>query len=85
MEVHFTPETGKKLNDLAARNGRANADELVQSVIEGYFNELAETHEMLIRRYDELKIGRVSLVPDEEVETFFREKSAAARRPQRGS
>src|SRR5579872_7343579 len=43
MEVHFSPETEKKLADLAAENGRATADELAQSVIEGYFDELAQT------------------------------------------
>ncbi len=41
MEVHFAPETEKKLNDLAAQSGRATADELVQHVVEGYFEELA--------------------------------------------
>ena len=59
MEVHFTPETEKKLNDLAAQSGRATADELVQNVIEGYFEELAQTREVLNSRYDDLKSGRV--------------------------
>lgn len=36
MEVHFTPETEKKLNDLAAQTGRATADLLVQDVIEDH-------------------------------------------------
>jgi len=47
MEVHFTPETEKKLQDLAAQSGRGSADELVQDVVERYFDELAQTRDML--------------------------------------
>jgi len=85
MEVHFHPETEKKLRDLAAQSGRATADELVQDVVEGYFEELAQTREMLNRRYDDLKSGRVKPIPGDEVEAYFREKSAAARRSSPGS
>lgn len=80
MEVHFTPETEKKLRDLATEVGRGTADELVQDVVEGYFDELAQTREMLNSRYDDLKSGRVKPIPGDEVEAYFREKSAAARR-----
>jgi hypothetical protein len=80
MEVHFTPETEKKLNELAVQNGHATADELVQSIVEGCFDELAQTGEMLNRRYDDLKSGRVKPIPGDEVEAYFREKSAVARR-----
>jgi predicted DNA-binding protein len=59
MEVHFTPETEKKLKDLAEQSGRGNAAELVQDVVEGYFDELAQTREMLNSRYDDLRNGRV--------------------------
>ena len=79
MEVHFTPETEKKLKDLAAEGGRGTADELVQDVVEGYFDELAQTREMLNSRYDDLKSGRSKPIPGDEVEAYFREKSAAAR------
>jgi predicted DNA-binding protein len=41
MEVHFAPETEKRLKDLAAESGRGTADKLVQDVVEGYFDELA--------------------------------------------
>src|ERR1017187_5866378 len=85
MEVHFAPETEKKLKDLAAQSGRGTAEELVQDVIEGYFDELAQTREMLNSRYDDLKSGRVKPIPGEEVETYLREKSAAARGLHRGS
>jgi predicted DNA-binding protein len=85
MEVHFTPETENKLKDLAAQSGRGSADELVRDVVEGYFDELAQTRDMLNSRYDDLKSGRVKPIPGDEVEAYFREKSAAARRPQPGS
>ena len=85
MEVHFHPETEKKLRDLAAQSGRGTPDEIVQDVVEGYFDELAHTREMLNRRYDDLKSGRVKPIPGDEVEAYFREKSAASRRSQPGS
>jgi predicted DNA-binding protein len=85
MEVHFAPETEKKLKDLAAQSGRATADELVRDVVEGYLDELAQTREMLNSRYDDLKSGRVKPIPGDEIVAWFREKSAAAHRSQPGS
>lgn len=85
MEVHFAPEIEQKLKDLAAQSGRGTAAELVQDVVEGYFDELAQTRETLNTRYDDLKSGRVKPIPGDEVEAYFREKSAAARRSQSGS
>lgn len=51
-------------------------------VVEGYFDELAQAGDMLNSRYDDLKSGRVKPIPGDEVEAYFREKSAAVRRPQ---
>jgi hypothetical protein len=85
MEVHFTSETEKKLKELAAQSGRGTPDELVQDVVEGYFDELAHTREMVNKRYDDLKSGKVKPIPGDEVEAYFHEKSAAARRSQPGS
>ena len=85
MEVRFAPETEKKLKDLAAQSGRGTAEELVQDVIEGYFDELAQTREVLNNRYDDLKSGRVKSSPGDEVEAYFREKSANVRRSQPSS
>jgi len=85
MEVHFAPETEQKLKDLAAQSGRKTADELVQEVIEGYIEELAQTRTMLNSRYDDLKSGRVKPIPGDEVEAYFLDKSTAARRSQSGS
>src|SRR5665213_2378182 len=84
MEVHFTPDTEKKLNDIAVQSG-ATADRLVQNVIEGYFEELAQVREMLNSRYDDLKSGRVKAIPGDEIEAYFRNKSAAARGLQPGA
>ena len=85
MEVHFTAETEKKLKDLAAQSGDTTAEELVQNVVEGYFDELAQLRELLDSRYDDLKSGRVKAIPDEEAEAHFRERSANARRSMPGS
>jgi hypothetical protein len=61
MEVHFTPDVEKKLNDLAAQSGRGT-DELLQDALAAYFDELVQTRDMLDSRYDELKSGRVKPV-----------------------
>jgi predicted DNA-binding protein len=84
MEVQFTPEVEKKLNELATQSGRGPA-ELLQDALAGYFEEMAQTREMLNSRYDDLKSGRVKPIPGNEVEAYFRAKSAAARRSQPGS
>lgn len=65
MEVHFPPDTEQKLKDLAAQSGRRTADELVQDVVEGYFDELARTRETLNSRYDDLKSGKVKPIDGE--------------------
>ena len=45
----------------------------------GYFAEVVQMRETLNGRYDELKSGKVKPIPGDEVEAYFREKSAAAR------
>lgn len=84
MEVHFTPETEKKLKDLSAQSGRGT-DDLVEDAMAGYVDELLQAQEMLNSRYDDLKSGRVKSIPGDDVEAYFREKSAAARHSQTGS
>ena len=84
MEVLFTPDVEKRLNELAAESGRG-ASEVVQDALAGYFEEVAQTRHLLNSRYDDLKTGRVKAIPGDEVEAYFREKSAAARRSQPGS
>ena len=55
MEVHFTPETEKRLKDLAAQSGTGIVDEFVRDVIEEYFGDLTQTRETLDQRYDDLQ------------------------------
>jgi BioD-like phosphotransacetylase family protein len=78
MEVHFTPETEKKLNDLAAQSG-CGADEVLKDALAGYFEEVEQTRQMLDSRYDDIKSGSVKLIPGEEVFAELRAKSAAHR------
>ena len=77
MEVHLSPELEKRLNDLAMQSGRPVA-ELVQDAVAGLVDELADTRTMLDRRYDEIKSGKVKLIPGDEMETYFREKSVSS-------
>lgn len=58
MEVHVTPETAKKLKDLAATSGRAPED-IVEDALAGYLEEVASVRKTLDSRYDDLKSGRV--------------------------
>lgn len=74
MEVHFTPELEKKLNDVATRIGRG-ADELVQDVVTGYLDALTGVRKMLDSRYDDLKSGSVMPIDGEEAFARLREKS----------
>ena len=79
MEVQFTPDVEKKLNEIAVQSGRGTAAALVQDVVEGYFEDLAQTRQMLDGRYDDIKSGRVKLIPGDEVFARLREKSEARR------
>ncbi len=64
MEVHLTPELEAKLNEMATKTGRAT-DELVQDAMAGYFEEVTQVREMLDRRYDEVKTGKVKPIDGE--------------------
>jgi len=78
MEVHFTPEIEARLDQLVTETGRAK-EEFVQDAMAGYFDELVRVREKLDSRYDDIRSGKVKLIPGEEVEAYFREKSAARR------
>jgi hypothetical protein len=84
MEVHFAPDLQAKIDQLVSETGRS-PDKLLEDAMAGYVPELVQTREMLNSRYDDLKSGRVKPIPGDEVEAYFREKSAAARRSQPGS
>ena len=76
MEVHFTPDVQAKLDRLAMDTGRP-ANELLQDALAGYFEELAETRQVLDSRYDDLKSGRVKPIGGDEVKARLRAKSVA--------
>ena len=81
MEVEFEPALQAKLEQIARESGRAATD-LVQDAVAGYVDELAEMRQMLDSRYDDIRSGKVKMIPGDEVEAYFREKSAVARRSQ---
>lgn len=63
MQVRFTnPELQAKVEQWVAQTGRS-ADELVEDVMAGYFDELAQTRITLDSGYDDIKSGKVTLVP----------------------
>jgi hypothetical protein len=78
MEVNFRPETESRIQELAAKTGRA-PDELVEDAMAGYLQELGQTREMLDSRYDDLKSGRVTPVDGEKAFAELRRKSEQRR------
>jgi len=79
MELHFAPDLQAEIDQVVTETGYT-PDKLVADAMAGYLAEPAETREMLDSRYDDLKSGRVKPIPGDEIEAWFREKSAAARR-----
>jgi predicted transcriptional regulator len=79
MEVHLRPEIESRLQELAAKTGRAPND-LIEDAMAGYLQELAQTREMLDSRYDDLKSGRVKPVDGEEAFANLRRKSKSKER-----
>jgi predicted transcriptional regulator len=80
MEVHFRPETESRLQELAAKTGRA-PDDLVEDAMAGYLQELADVRETLDRRYDDLKTGRVKATDGEDAFANLRRTSKERRAP----
>ena len=78
MEVHVTPETAKKLKDLATTSGRA-PDDIVEDALAGYLEEVASVRKTLDSRYDDLKSGRVKPIDGQEAFRKLREKSERRR------
>jgi len=74
MQVHLKPETESRLQELAAKTGRA-PDELVEDAMAGYLQELAQIREVLDGRYDDIKSDRVTPVDGEEAFVNLRRKS----------
>lgn len=78
MELQVSPETAKKLNDLAASSGRA-PEEIVEDALAGYLQEVASVRQTVESRYDDLKSGRVKPIDGEEAFRRLREKSERRR------
>ena len=78
MDVQVSPETAKKLSDLAASSGRA-PNEIVEDALAGYLGEVAAIRKTLDSRYDDLKSGRVKPIDSEEAFRRLREKSERRR------
>jgi hypothetical protein len=78
MELHFTPDVEKKLDDLAAQSGR-RTDDLLQDTLAAYFDELVQTRDMLNDRYDELKSGNAEPVDGEEAFARLKAKTEGQR------
>lgn len=79
MELRLKPETESRLQELAAKTGRAPG-ELVEDAMAGYLTELAQTREMLDGRYDGIKSGGVEPVDGEEAFARLRRKGEDRRR-----
>jgi predicted DNA-binding protein len=78
MEIHLRPETESRIQELAAKTGRATG-ELVEDAMAGYLEELAQTRAMLDRRYEELSNGSVKSVDGEEAFSSLLRKSQERR------
>jgi hypothetical protein len=79
VEVHFAPDVQAKLEQMAREAGRPS-DEILADAVTGLFDELAETREVLNRRHDDLKSGRVQPIDGEEAYRRLMEKTEAQRR-----
>ena len=60
-----SPETAKKLHDLATRSGRAPED-IIEDALAGYLEEVASVRKTLDSRYDDIKSGRVKPIDGED-------------------
>jgi hypothetical protein len=67
---------------MARESGRPS-DELLEDAVIGYFDALAQTREMLDRRFDDLESGRVKPIDGEEAYRRLMEKTEAQRRRNR--
>jgi predicted transcriptional regulator len=78
VEVHFRPETESRLQELAAKTGRA-PDDLVEDAMAGYLQELSQVRETVDRRYDDIKSGRAKAVDGEDALATLQRKSTDRR------
>ena len=82
MEVHFNnPELQAKVKQWMSETGRP-AEELLEDAMAGYFEELSKVRQKLDSRYDDIKSGKVKLVPGDEAFARLKAKSEARRKNQ---
>ena len=82
MEVHFNnPELQAKVKQWMSETGRP-AEELFEDAMAGYFEELSKVRQKLDSRYDDIKSGKVKLVPGDEAFARLKAKSEARRKNQ---
>ena len=74
MSLELKPNQEAKIAALAAKTGRDKA-EILEEVIDSYFDELAGVREILDERYDQFKAGQVKeLTPEQLREDIERRK-----------
>jgi len=78
MEVVLAPEVQAKLDEMVRETGRPE-DQLIADAVTGLYDELAQTREMLSRRYEDLASGRVAGIDGEEAYRLLMEKTDAER------
>lgn len=82
MQVQFNnPELQAKVEQWVSETGRP-AEELVEDAMTGYFEELKRVRSTLDSRYDDIKSGKVKLIPGDEAFARLRAKSEARRKSQ---
>lgn len=79
MELNLAPETEQKLKDIAARSGRS-VSELADDAIAIYAGDLAHIRDTLDSRYDDIKSGKVKMIPGDEAFARLHERIEARRR-----
>ena len=80
MELQLSPEIEAKLNQLSRETGRPQS-EFVMDALEGYLDELLQIRHTLDRRYEDLKSGRVRLIPGDEAFARLRAKGPSQPTP----
>jgi hypothetical protein len=78
--MRFTnPELQAKVEQWVADTG-CPVEDLVEDLMKGYFDELAKTQKTLDSRYDDIKNGKVKMIPGEEAFARLKAKSEARRK-----
>ena len=73
LPILSTAETEKTIRQLAAQSGQAT-DDIVEDAMVAYIKKLGHLRQTLDSRYDQIKNGKVQLIPGDEVEEYFAQK-----------